>query len=66
MPSVSENIKVLNGRGNIIQYSSSRSVRKFAYTEFNKETRSYKVKHLYKAKILEEAIAMAPETAISL
>lgn len=66
MPSVSENVKVLNGRGNIIQYSSGRSVGKFAYREWNKETRSYKVKHLYEAKTLEEAIAMAPDAAISL
>ena len=66
MPSVSENVKVLNGRGSIIQYSSGRSVGKFAYREWNKETRSYKVKHLYEAKTLEEAIAMAADAAISL
>ena len=66
MPSVSENVKVLNGRGSVIQYSSGRSVGKFAYREWNKETRSYKVKHLYEAKTLEEAIAMAPDAAISL
>ena len=66
MPSVSEDVKVLNGRGSIIQYSSGKSVGKFAYREWNREIRSYKVKHLHEAKTLEEAIAMAANAAISL
>ena len=66
MPSVDENIKVLNGRGSIVRYSSGRSIGKFAYREWNKETRSYKVKHLSEAKTLEEAIGMAADAALSL
>ena len=66
MPSVDENVKVLNGRGSIVRYSSGRSIGKFAYREWNKETRSYKVKHLSEAKTLNEAITMAADAAISL
>ena len=66
MPSVDENVKVLNGRGSIVRYSSGRSIGKFAYREWNKATRSYKVKHLSEAKTLNEAIVMAADAAISL
>ncbi len=66
MPSVSESIKVLNGRGTVVRISSGTGNGTYAYREWNKETRSYKVKHLSGAKTLDEAIAMAPDAAISL
>ena len=66
MPSFDDNVKVLNGRGSIVRYSSGQSIGKFEYREWDKETWSYKVKHLFEAKTLSDAIAIAPYAAISL
>ncbi len=66
MPSVSENIKVLNGRGSVVKFSSGKATGTYAYREWNKETRAYRYKNLFKAKTIDEAIGLAAEAAIAI
>ena len=66
MPKVSEQAKVLGGRGTVVKYASGTSAGSYFYREWNKGLKKYIRKKIEGVNSLEEAIEAAPDAAFAI